>query len=186
MDSLFHSLHFLHPNQALYIETWQDLPISYDPIDTGSLFDAASAVFPHLLDTDEDDDLLPINLSTFGAKFNKSRQLNNRKVWSDVLPENLKAMLSRPKLEDETILRPMRRTNEVNVAIDDFLANGYKAETEDRILEESWLNTTDLQANHTFSMKMRSNSVNSIHTPRIRTRQVSLDKFQTPVARIIR
>lgn len=206
-DSLYSYVHFIHPQQALYMEQWEDCPIPYNDINTSRLFEAAASIFPHFMLEDEEEDSIPMNSSIFGAKVYKNQSLLKKNVWSDLNVDPLRSNSTIKKLPDATILKSLHMApqRENNASLDDFLSNGYNTEVSfnaDTLLgnkshDEIWLNTTsEFLANHTFAnVKLRSNSgshanvyhlvLGQLQTPRIgRTRQPSQEKFQTPITRI--
>lgn len=193
MDAVYSSVHFTNYNQAIYMEEWTNYAIPHDNIDTTHLFEATASIFPQFLLEDEDDGAIPMNSSVFGAKVHRNRSLMKAPVWNDLTAEALRQ--NQPKLRDETILASLHSTAGP-VSLADFMANGYSvdmfADTSTLSHEDIWLNTTLDFLNHTFSnMKLRSNSnlypMQSIaQTPRVRARQLSLEKFQTPITRIMR
>lgn len=136
-DSAFTYIHIDNPNQVLYMEKWQDDPIPFDDIDTHSLLEATSNLFPQLLLEDEEDGGIPISSSTFGAKVYKNRNLLKEKVWTDlgVYDKFLKESSSLHKQTDQTILKPIftKLSNGYldtledfsRLTINDFLSNGY-------------------------------------------------------------
>lgn len=201
-DSVFSSVHFTHPNQALFMEKWREYAIPYDDIDTSRLFEATASIFPQFLLEDEEDGAIPLHSSVFGAKVSKNKNSLKDDIWNDLSTEVLRSNAMLKKTPDNTILRPLHYTEDTDaaVSINDFLANGYNREvlssnadtlTGSVSHEDIWLNlTSEYPMNHTFSMKMRSNSYTGqqpVQTPRVgRTRQHSQDKFQTPITRIMR
>lgn len=187
------------------MEKWREYPIPYDDIDTNRLFEATGNIFPQFLLEEDEDGAIPLNSSTFGAKVYKNRNLLKEKIWSDLSTDVLRSDSTTKRLPDATILKslhtPIDEEEIAALSINDFLANGYNAEllainadflSGNLSHEEMWLNlTSEYPINHTFSMKMRSNSSTHVQqpmqTPRVgRTRQSSLDKFQTPITRIVR
>lgn len=199
-DGHYSSVHFTNYNQVLHLEEWKDYHIPYNDIDTSRLFEETASIFPQFLLEEDEDGGIPLNSSIFGAKVYKNRSLLKTRVWTDLGLEHLRPDAAARKLPDNTILRALRPPAASDEpSISDFLANGYHSEASfnpdvsNVSGDEIWLNTTsEYLANHTFSnMKVRSNSGSfpSAHhqTPRIaKTRQLSQEKVQTPISRIMR
>ncbi|GEQ71198.1 hypothetical protein JCM33374_g4879 [Metschnikowia sp. JCM 33374] len=215
-DSRYSYVHFSHVNQANYMDEWKDYHIPYNDIDTSRLFEETANIFPQFLLEEEEDGAIPLNSSIFGAKVYKNRNLLKKKIWTDLNLDGLRTGVTTKRLPDPSILHALHGSSVAadEVALSDFLANGYNADTtfnpdssaSNISHDELWLNTTsEYSANHTFSnMKMRSNSGTYVtphhqahpaqapapaplQTPRIgKTRQPSQEKFQTPITRIVR
>lgn len=215
-DSTFSYVHIVDPNQVLYMERWRDDPIPFDDIDTQSLMEATSSLFPQLLLEEEEDGAIPINSTTLGAKVYKNRKLLKDMVWSDLgtFETFLNESSSLNKQVDHTILKPIhsgqpQRTYQFleepqKLTIGDFLSNGYSANDNlhnilspgnDSMMayhgDISLNSTSDVLPSNSF-INYRSNSVTNtaqgpIQTPRhARTRQLSDKNFQTPITRIMR
>lgn len=185
-DSTFSYVHIDNPNQVLYMEKWHDEPIPFDDIDTHALVEATSNLFPQILLEDEDDSGIPINLSIFGAKVFKNRNLMKEKVWTDL---NIDKFLKEERPPDNTVLKSIYTKLDTNgLTISDFLSNGF-AHQPDPVFSPPSIDhsTTEFLPNNTF---FRSNSTDGsqvLHTPRVgRTRQPSTDKLQTPITRTMR
>lgn len=186
-DNLYLHIHFSHYNQAQYIEEWKDYDIPFDDIDTTRLFEDTSSMFPNFM-LDEDD-AIPLNLTIFGAKVHKNKQHLKRQIWSDL---NIGGILTRQP--DASMLAPLHTSSrEAESGLADFLANGRQLELADADILQDDVWAQELLANHTFNYKVqptRSYSLLMLHpvqTPRIgKSRQPSLEKFQTPISRVMR
>lgn len=220
LDSHYTSVHFIHANQASFMEEWTDYAIAPNDIDTSRLFEATADMFPQLNADDDDDDALSQG-AVFGSKVYRHRTLHPKKIWTDNNLDVLRAdgHTNRPtspkatsgsggptmrKLPDLQILHLLHQANTdlLDLSLNDFLSNGYNADTrysEDALenvsADDLWLNTTaEYLANHTFSnMRMRGTSGSFQHgtytapgaqTPRMARRRPSQEKFQTPITRI--
>lgn len=192
------------------MEEWTDYKIAPNEIDTARFFDATADIFPQNLLEEEEDGSIPINSSVFGAKVYRNKNLTQKKAWADLNLEALRTNATVKKVPDLQILRLLHysQSDDLDVALNDFLSNGYNAEPDphhaDMLAEnvshdDIWLNTTsEFLANHTFSnMKMRTSSNNfsgqhnssyqapgGTQTPRMTRRRPSQEKFQTPITRI--
>lgn len=176
----------------------------YDEIDTTLLFQASANIFPQFLLEEEEDGAIPLNLATFSSKVNKNKNLLRQPIWTDLGTDQLRSDAKVKKIPDQTILK-LLHSGMGDDSLTDFLSNGYNAEfsvlaNDNCNVSDSWLNvTSDFPVNHTFSnVRMRStsgshhhhqqlNEYPALHTPQVgRTRQMSLEKYQTPIGRIVR
>ncbi|KAL6450185.1 hypothetical protein SBY92_002117 [Candida maltosa Xu316] len=177
-DGVFTYVHLSDANKVLYMERWKDEPIPFDDIDVTNLIEAAVNVYPQLFaDEEEEDGMISFPSQQFGSKSYKNRRSIKQKKWMDL---NLDSFFQKTQVVDKTLVPPV--ANDPDLA--DFLNNGYNKE------DDISLNSTSDYAgnsNNTF-LNLRSNSNNQqFQTPRPgRVRQVSTDKFQTPVGRIMR
>ncbi|KAL1571932.1 hypothetical protein MG5_03945 [Candida albicans P57072] len=210
-DGTFSYIHLDDPNKVLYIERWKDEPITYDDIETSNLVEAAVNVYPQLFaEEEEDDGILNFPSQQFGSKLYKNRRSIKQKRWMDLNIESFKS--DNKNVVDKTLVPPV--AGEPDLA--EFLSNGYNKEElsvlqlspgNNTVLHNSDMSlnsTSDYvgNSNNTF-INMRSNSTShqqpsqqqqqqqqqqsQFQTPRPgRVRQVSTDKFQTPVSRIMR
>lgn len=188
------------------MENWKDFTIPYDDIDVTRLYEATANIFPQFLLDEDEDGAIPLNSSIFGAKVSKNRGALQKSVWCDLNLDPLRADSTTVKVPDDTILKSLYFAEEdiPDISLHHFLSNGYGPElfvfNPDQSVanishDDIWLHTTsEFSVNHTFSnIKTRSNSTTHTHnaapvlTPRPgRTRQMSNDKFQTPITRILR
>lgn len=200
-DLVYLSVHFSHPDQVEFMEDWRNYHVPFDDIDTSQLFQALANIFPQFLLEEEEDGAIPLSLATFSSKVNKNKNMLRQPIWTDLGTDHLRSDSKTSKLPDQTILKPLHSAVGDD-SLTDFLSNGYNAEfsvlSQDNYnVSDSWLNvTSDFPVNHTFSnVRMRSTSgphrqpsdYPALHTPQVgRTRQMSLDKYQTPIGRIVR
>lgn len=191
------------------MEEWTDYAIAPNDIDTARLFEATADLFPQLAaDEDDEDSIAPG--AVFGSKVYRHRTLQHKKIWADGNLDVLRASTASSntsvsaKLPDLQILHLLHHshTELLDVSLNDFLSNGYNADSEfseeapeNVSTDDLWLNTTaEYLANHTFSnMRMRGASNTFQHgtyaaqgaqTPRVARRRPSQEKFQTPITRI--
>lgn len=204
-DGVFSYVHLDDPNKVLYMERWKDEPIPFDDIDTTNLIEAVVNVYPQLFAEDEEEDgMISFASQQFGSKIYKNRRSIKQKTWMDL---NLLSFHDEKKVVDKTLIPAV--AGDPDLA--DFLNNGFNRQ-ECLILQspiphsDVSLNSTSEYPSNTFS-NLRSNSVTAHHqqqqlqqsrsqsqslqlqfqTPRPgRVRQVSTDKFQTPIGRIMR
>lgn len=190
-DSTFSYVHLDDPNQIIYMEKWEDDPIPFNDIDTQSLIEATTTLFPQYLLEEEEDSGLPISSSTFGTKVYKNRKLLKDKAWSDlaIFDKFMDESSSLHKQKDKTILKSVytKLSNNAYESVDDpeeftiaeFLSNGYNpSDTMDILSPPDMVNdsimgnnagdisinsTSDLlvPGNNTFSMNIRTNSGNN-------------------------
>ncbi|EGV61864.1 Apc13p protein [Yamadazyma tenuis] len=214
-DGNYTFVHFTNPNQVLYMEKWSDEdPIPFDDIDTHSLFEATSSLFPQFLLEDEEDGGMPLNPANFSANYYKNKRLLRDVSWSDngIFDKFLKEGNESDNRADKTILKPLhsKASSETDeFPISQFLSNGFAApdnldmisshDINDSIMGH---NTSDISINlntdfipPNFPMPKRNNSNSNVsfangpvQTPKVaRVRQPSNDRtYQTPVARISR
>lgn len=213
-DGIFLYVHLDDPNKVLYMERWKDEPIPFDDIDTTNLIESVINVYPQLFAEDEEEDgMISFTSQQFGSKIYKSRRSIKQKTWMDL---NLLSFFNNnndddKKIIDKTLIPPV--AGDPDLA--DFLNNGYNKQ-EYLILQtplphgDVSLNSTSEYPTNTFS-NLRTNSMGNhqhqqqhqqpqsqvqpvqlqsqlqFQTPRPgRVRQVSADKFQTPIGRIMR
>lgn len=215
-DGVFSYVHLDDPNKVLYMERWKDEPIPFDDIDTTNLIESAINVYPQLFAEDEEEDgMISFTSQQFGSKIYKSRRSIKQKTWMDLnllsFFNNSNNNDDDKKIIDKTLIPPV--AGDPDLA--DFLNNGYNNQ-EYLILQtplpqgDVLLNSTSEYPTNTFS-NLRSNSIGNhqqqyqqpqsqqlqlqlqlqsqqqFQTPRPgRVRQVSADKFQTPIGRIMR
>lgn len=209
LDSHYSHVHFSHPNQAAFMEEWNDYKITPNDIDTTRLFEATADLFPQFLLEEEEDGSIPLSSSVFGAKVYRNKNVLQTKAWEDLNLGPLRSDAILKKQQDQQILHPLYnvQTEDLDLTLNEFLSNGYKAEPElhadiladNMSNDDIWLNTTsEYLANHTFSnMKLRKTSNNfsgphnssyvgqtGAQTPRVARRRPSQEKFQTPITRI--
>lgn len=170
-DSTFSYVHLDDANQVIYMEKWQDDPIPFNDIDTQSLIEATSNLFPQFLLEEEEDSGLPINSSTFGTKVYKNRKLLKDKTWCDlaIFDKFLDESSSLHKQTDKTILESVYTKLSANVyeAIDepneftmaDFLSNGYNpSETIDSMLSPPDMINDSIMGNNAGDISLNSTS----------------------------
>ncbi|RCK63384.1 hypothetical protein Cantr_09782 [Candida viswanathii] len=214
-DGVFSYVHLDDPNKVLYMERWKDEPIPFDDIDTTSLIDAAVSIYPQLFAEDDDEDgMISFASQQFGSKIYKNRRSIKQKTWMDLnllsFTSQGDSVGGGERVVDRTLVPPVRGGDPDLAA---FLNNGYNR-VECLVLQLSpgvmlaqsdvSLNSTSEYPSNTFS-NLRSNSITNpqlsqqgqqqgqqqqqqqFQTPRPgRVRQVSADKFQTPIGRIMR
>ncbi|CAI5759211.1 unnamed protein product [Candida verbasci] len=194
-DGIYSYVQFDDPSKVIYMENWINEPIPFNDIDTTNLIEKTGELFAN----DDEEDEINLNSLQFGSKTYKNRKSKNKK-WMDLNIEHfLKDSERDKKLIDETLLPGLTNVSE-------FLTDGQDQIDDHLILQSPELNhdfsinsTSDLinHASNTFlNLRSHSNqqqqsnqSQNSqvFQTPRPgRVRQVSSDKFQTPIARIMR
>lgn len=198
-DLVYLSVHFSHPSQVQFMEDWKNYHVPFDEIDTAQLFQDLASILPQFLLEEEEDGAIPLSLATFSSKVNKNKSSLRQPVWTDLGTDQLRSDAKTSKLPDQTILKPLHSAVGDD-CLTDFLSNGYNAEfsvlaNDNFNVSDSWLNmTSDFPVNHTFSnVRMRSTSgphrqpsdYAPLQTPQVgRTRQMSLEKYQTPIRRI--
>lgn len=209
-DSAYSYAHLNSLSHVLHMELWKDSPIPFDDIDTLSLMEAVSNIFPNLLLDDDDEDGLPMSSSMAGLKLSKNRKNMQQNHWMDLsLHERyLNPNSNLHMTHDTTILQPLytQQNSDLEYSgalLADFLANGRShlqdqadiASPEDfsdsNIADVSTNLSTDIISHHnnTFAFKIRSNSGSGqAQTPRVRSRNPSTDNkgFQTPITRSMR
>lgn len=196
-DSTFSYVHIVDPNQVLYMERWRDDPIPFDDIDTQTLIEATTSLFPQLLLEEEEDGAIPINSTTLGAKVYKNRKLLKDKVWSDlgIFEKFLNETSSLNKQVDQTILKPVHSKHEQgtyqfleeshDLEIGDFLSNGYSANDNlHNILspgnDSMMAYHGDISLNSTSDMLGPSNNTFSNYRSNSMTNQTGQGPIQTP------